>query len=256
MTTLPLSRLHARRPAVFAVITLAAVFLAAACRSTPQAAQPAVESVPGAFTGTVAESMNAGGYTYARLQAAGQDDVWVAATEFPVAVGERLTVTLDMPVANFESKTMNRTFPVVYFVSSVSRDGQAAPAATPQGAPPLLTSRDSATAPAAVDPIAPPPGGVSVADVWAKKSTLAGETVTVRGRVVKMNLGIMGRNWLHLQDGSGSAGDGTNDLTVTTDAEVTVGATITITGVLAVGKDFGAGYVYDAIVENAKIVKP
>jgi hypothetical protein len=122
------------------------------------------------------------------------------------------------------------------------------------GAPALLRSRDGATAPA-VEPIGPPPGGMAIADIWARRAELDGREVTVRGQVVKVNDQIMGRNWVHIQDGSGSEADGTHDLTITTDAQVTAGDTITVTGVLAVGKDFGAGYVYEAILENGRIVR-
>jgi hypothetical protein len=121
------------------------------------------------------------------------------------------------------------------------------------GAPALLRSRDG-VAPL-VEPIAPPPGGMAIADVWGKREALNGAEVTVRGRVVKVNNQIMGRNWVHLQDGSGSEADGTHDLTVTTDAEVTAGDTVTFTGVLAVDKDFGSGYGYPAILENGRLVR-
>jgi len=79
--------------------------------------------------------------------------------------------------------------------------------------------------------------------------------VVVRGQVVKANNAIMGRNWFHLQDGSGKADDGTNDLTITTEDVVTVGDIVTVSGTLTVDKDFGAGYAYDAIIENATIKK-
>jgi predicted small lipoprotein YifL len=62
--------------------------------------------------------------------------------------------------------------------------------------------------------IAKAEGGQTVAEVYAGKDALAGKPVTVRGKVVKLNTGIMGRNWLHVRDGSGT--EGTNDLTVTT----------------------------------------
>jgi hypothetical protein len=78
--------------------------------------------------------------------------------------------------------------------------------------------------------------------------------VTVRGTVVKFNGGILGHNWVHIQDGSGKAEDGTHDLTLTCDAAVKPGDVITATGVLAVDKDFTAGYVYPVILEGAKIV--
>ena len=110
-----------------------------------------------------------------------------------------------------------------------------------------------AAAAVTVQPNAPPAGGLSIAETWAKRASLAGTPVTVRGTVVKVNNSIMGSNWLHLQDGSGKAADGTNDLTVTTDAVVKVGDVVTVTGTLAVKKDFGSGYSYEAILEKATI---
>ena len=223
---------------------------AAATTATAQAAD-------GAFTGTIAETMNAGGYTYVRLQGGGKGDVWVAAPEFDARVGQQVSVTLEMPMTNFESQTLKRTFPLVYFVSSVSRDGKVvsgSPAAG--GAPPvqMMTSRSS-SAPDKVEPVAPPPGGLSIADLWKQRKALSGREVVVRGTVVKANNGIMGTNWVHLQDGSGAEADRTNDITITTDAVVKVGDVITVKGVLATGKDIGSGYAYDAIIEKATIVK-
>jgi hypothetical protein len=105
--------------------------------------------------------------------------------------------------------------------------------------------------------IAQPDGGTTVATVWANRTALAGRKVTVRGKVVKFNGGILDHNWIHIQDGTGKAEDRTNDLTVTTapTTSVTVGAVITVTGVLAVDKDFGAGYAYPVILEDATIAK-
>ena len=101
--------------------------------------------------------------------------------------------------------------------------------------------------------MAPPAGGSSIADVWAKRTTLAGKTVTVNGTVVKFNGGVLGRNWLHLQDGSGKAADGTNDITVTTDSAVKVGDVVTVTGTVVIDKDLGSGYTYKVLIEGAKI---
>jgi hypothetical protein len=225
--------------------------------AAPAGQAAAAPASANAFTGTVAETMNSGGYTYARLQAAGKEDVWIASSEFPAKQGDRLSVGLEMPMENFESKTLKRTFPLIYFVSSVSRDGQsivAAPAQGPGAGLPMMTSHAPSSAATTVEPVAPPAGGLSIADLWAQRTAFTGKEVTVRGKVVKVNTAILDRNWIHIQDGSGSAADGTNDLTVTTDADVTLGDTVTIKGVLAVSKDFGAGYAYQAIVENAKII--
>ncbi len=255
-----------RRAAVLALVAALSLATAAACRGTrpTNAATAGVQASataadPNAFTGTVAETMNSGGYTYARLQA-GNDDVWIAASEFSTKAGDRLTVALEMPMQNFESKTLGRTFPLVYFVSRVTRGGQRVAGSGAQGASPaLMTShapaRPPASVPTRVEPVAPAPGGMTIADVWAKRTALAGQEVTVRGKVVKVNDQILGRNWVHLQDGSESADGRTNDLTITTGEVVKFGDVITVTGVLAVGKDFGAGYAYGAIVENGRVIK-
>ena len=100
--------------------------------------------------------------------------------------------------------------------------------------------------------IAKAEGGKTVAEVFAEKDALGGQPVTVRGKVVKVNAGIMGKNWLHVRDGSGA--EGTNDLTVTTAGELpALGATVVVTGPVTLDKDFGMGYAYDVIVEDAEV---
>lgn len=100
--------------------------------------------------------------------------------------------------------------------------------------------------------IAKPEGGKTVAEVFAEKASLAGKPVTVRGKVVKVNGGIMGKNWLHVRDGSGA--EGTNDLTVTTAAELpALGAIVVVTGPVSLDKDYGMGYQYAVIVEGAEV---
>ena len=240
-------------PAASPAATGAAPPASAAYASTPSAA---VATSVGAVTGTAAETINSGGYTYVRLQT-GQKEIWIAASEQPVKTGERLSVALEMPMQNFHSKTLNRDFPLIYFVSDLGREREAAAVSA---APALAGSHGAAagtaaggTAPHVVETLAPPRGGLSVADVYAKRAALAGKTVVFRGKVVKANSAIMGKNWFHVQDGSGSADAGTNDLTVTTAATVDIGDIVTVSGTLAVKQDFGAGYQYEVMVENATV---
>jgi hypothetical protein len=216
------------------------------------------QPVAGTIEGTVAETMNAASYTYVRLATADRGDVWAAASQFPVTVGDHLVVSVDMPMRDFHSDSLDRDFPLIYFASSVSRAIEATPsaagqAAMPPGHPPTGASKAAIAPPA--ERIAPPSGGTSIADVWANKQALSGKSVTVRGKVMKFNGGIMGRNWVHLQDGTGSDKDGTHDLTVTTDADVKVGDVVTLRGTLAIDKDFTAGYKYPVILESAQLVK-
>ena len=100
----------------------------------------------------------------------------------------------------------------------------------------------------------PPTAPTTVAAVWKARMALAGKKVTVRGKVMKFNGGILGVNWIHIQDGTGTAADGSNDITVTSEAGAKVGDEITVTGTVAVNKDLGSGYKYDVLIEHASIV--
>jgi hypothetical protein len=100
--------------------------------------------------------------------------------------------------------------------------------------------------------IAKAEGGKTVAEVYAEKDQLAGQKVSVRGKVVKTNPRVMGKNWVHVRDGSGA--EGTNDLTVTTKAELPrAGDLVVISGTVAANKDFGMGYAYPVLVEDAEV---
>lgn len=210
-------------------------------------------------TGPVLETMNAANYTYVRVKT-DQGDIWAASGEFKVAVGDRVTFALEMPMENFHSQTLKRDFPLIYFTTRVAKEGEPLPG-TPaaggmmaaHGQTGAADARAGAADAQVTEPIQPAPGGTTVARVWADRKSLAGKTVTVRGKVVKFNGGIMGRNWIHIQDGSGAAADGTHDLLVTSDAAAKVGDVITVTGTVAVDKDFTAGYAYAVMIENGKI---
>ena len=100
--------------------------------------------------------------------------------------------------------------------------------------------------------IAKADGGQTVAELHAAKEQLEGETIVVRGKVVKVNANIMGKNWLHVRDGSGE--EGTNDLTITTTGAVpAIGDTVLVTGAVGLNRDFGMGYMYPLIVEDAEV---
>lgn len=95
----------------------------------------------------------------------------------------------------------------------------------------------------------------TVASLYKDKAGLAGKTVSAQGKVVKVNNGIMGRNFLHVQDGSGKAADGNNDLIVTSTQTAAVGDQVTISGVVVLNRDFGAGYSYPLLIEQATITR-
>jgi len=239
------------------------IFLAGAMSgATAMAAGQAAATAPaaGGLAGKVVETMNAASYTYVQIDT-GAKKVWAAAPQFAVKVGDRVVVADGMPMNNYQSKSLNRTFDVVYFSGNISVNGAAtvapAPAAgaaeLPKGHPPMTAAGAMAAAPAAPDlkNIKRAEGGQTVEEIVKGKAKFGGKPIAVRGRVVKFNRAIMGKNWLHIRDGSG--GEGTNDLTVTTQATVKVGDLVLVTGTLSVDKDFGSGYKYGLIVEDAKV---
>jgi hypothetical protein len=154
---------------------------------------------------------------------------------------------------NYFSKTLDRTFPVVYFVDSVMNASSTGAASAGDTG---MSSGGSPAAPVTdvdLTNIAKAAGGVTVGELFAGKADLAGKPVTLRGKVVKFSPQIMGKNWIHLQDGTGDAAAASNDLTVTTDVTANVGDTVLVSGALTLDKDFGYGYQYNVIIEDAQV---
>ncbi len=221
--------------------------------STPdQAGSAEAVAADAGLTGTVLEKIAAPPYVYLRIQTA-QGEVWAAVSEAPVETGATVTVANAMLMQAFESKSLNRTFDQIWF-GTLAADGM--PAGGAGDDPHAGLSRPTASVPAGRVARATGADARTVAEIWAQKDDLDGRTVTVSGMVVKSNEGVMGKNWLHLQDGSGQAGDGTNDITVTTTDRAAKGATVTVKGTVRTNRDFGAGYTYKVIIEDAKVVQP
>ena len=217
--------------------------------------QPGVQaSAPASgFSGKVKETMDAANYTYVLVDT-GTNKLWVAAPAFKVKVGDSAAVAQAMAMPKYHSKTLNRDFDVVYFAGSVVVNGIQPTADSetrelPKNHPPLA----SAAAAPKVDlaGIKKSIGGKTIEEIFGSKAKLGGQQVKVRGKVVKYNSNILGKNWLHIRDGSGS--EGSNDLVVTTSASVKVGDTVVVSGAISLNKDFGSGYKYAVIIEDAKV---
>lgn len=246
------------RATIIGIAVLAgALGIAPACsnQQPTQAVEAAVENdaeaqpvAADAFVGEVVETMDAGPYTYVRVTS-GEDEIWAAANHFQVAVGDRVTVPLTMEMTDFHSDSLDRDFDVIYFADQIIHEGVPVP-----GMPP---GHPQVTGPATVSgeaiSVERAPGGATIAELWADKDTLAGSTVTVRGKVVKFNPAILDTNWIHLQDGTGDPAAGTHDITITTSDVVRVGDVVKATGTLVLDKDFGAGYTYPVLIQAAEI---
>ncbi len=204
-------------------------------------------------SGTVLETMDAGGYTYLRLSTPGGEK-WAAVNQAKLAVGDKVTVTDISVQKGFVSPTLKRTFDEIYFGTLEGAPGKAGAAVDPAlGASPHGAA--SATVTVAAVPKAAGPNGRTIPEIFANKATLVNKPVAVRGTVVKFRENILDTNWIHLQDGSPSKVPGDNDLTVTTKDTVKVGDVVVVKGVVHTDKDLGPGYKYPVIVEDATIEK-
>lgn len=202
--------------------------------------------------GEVLEIQNVEGYSYLRLKTV-QGDTWAAVPTAKVKKGDKVTVAEPMVMNNFESKALKRKFDKVVFGTLASDKAVAAAAAQP-AVPPHALPKGPETPDAKV-PKASGPDARTVGEIMTKPDPLKEKTVLVRGKIVKINSGIRGVNWVHLRDGSGSAASGTNDLIVTTKEDLKVGDIVTMKGVVRTDKDFGAGYVYKVLVEEGRTQK-
>ncbi len=234
------------------VLVFICIFSVIACADKPAeetvATDPnAAQLAPAGMTGTVLETMDAGNYTYVRVNT-GSEEIWAAAPTFAVSVDDEVTVPEGMAMQNFHSDTLDRDFTTIYFVAAITKAGETVPAMMPPDHPPASEGADIDTS-----DLKTVEGTTSIGDLYARPADFAGKELTIHAKVVKINVGIMGKNWFHLVDGTGDAAAGTNDLTVTTDAIAAIGNTVTVTGMITLDKDFGAGYRYDIIMEDAQV---
>lgn len=186
-----------------------------------------------AGSGVVIESATAGGYTYVNVESNGQS-FWIAGPQTAVQNGSRISFSEQIWMKDFNSKALGRSFDKILFVGGIS-----AAAAAP--------AQKGALSPA------PAPGPVktcTVEELFTKRDELQGKVVEVKGKVVKVSSNIMGRNWVHITDGTGSAGS--NKIIFRSAGQsASVGSEVTARGRLETAVDFGFGYRYDVIVEDA-----
>lgn len=193
-------------------------------------------------TGEIVETMDTGNYTYVLIRT-GDKTLWAATEQFNAVVGSRVSIPRGMLVKDFESPTLGRKFDELYFADSIE----------------VVDSTDKspvageATSPEPVEQISPPEGGLSVAEVYQRRQEIAGSTVTVRGKVVKYTERVMGRNWLHITDGSGTGSQ--RDLTINTLDTARLGDVVTAKGLVAIDEDLGYGYFYEVVIKDASVTR-
>ena len=205
---------------------------------------------PGVHGTVVAEVIQTSNYTYMNVEDGGKK-VWIAVNGMEAKPGDSIYFSKFMEMKQFTSKELGRTFPSILFIEEVTTTLSAmTPAPAPAAAAAPMTAKKAKITRWEEVSVEKAKGGITIADLFKNPANYKGKTVIIRGVVTKFNSQIMSRNWLHIQDGSEDGGK--FDLTVTSKDSVAVGKQATFTGTINLGKDFGAGYVYDVIMEEAK----
>jgi len=197
----------------------------------------------------VEEILNTSKYTYLNVSEDGQM-TWIAIPKKDVEKGGTYYYRGGLKKTNFKSIEHDRVFETLYLVSDVSKEpgmtgmqGGGSPHGNVNESPSLEQTTK----------LEPPPGGITIAELFANKQKYDGQTVRIKGKCVKLNNMIMSRNWIHLQDGS--LKDNKTDLTVTTTENVPLGAVVSFEGKITLNKDFGAGYKYEILMEEATLIQ-
>jgi hypothetical protein len=187
--------------------------------------------------GEVLEARNVANYTYLHLKT-GDGETWAAVNKTPVTKGSNVTIEKAMVMHDFTSPSLKKTFKTIYFgnLAGLQGDGMA---------------KTSGTTETIHVPRAIGENACTVEEVMTRGAELKDKSVLVSGKVVKYNTNIMGKNWIHLRDGSGSAENG--DVLVTTTDQAKVGDVVTVKGVVRTDRDFGAGYSYKVLIEEATL---
>ncbi|PJB14136.1 MAG: hypothetical protein CO118_10210 [Flavobacteriales bacterium CG_4_9_14_3_um_filter_32_8] len=200
----------------------------------------------------VEEVIQTSQYTYLQVKD-GDTKNWLAVIKMQAAVGETYYHKEGLTMTNFKSKELNRTFDKVLFLDRISTSpGFSENNTDAQLEEPISTGSKILLEKKEIK-IAHQKGDITIESLFENKTKYTGKTIQLTGEVVKFSTGIMDKNWIHFQDGTNFAEN--FDLTVTTTHEVNLGDIITIKGRISLDKDFGYGYFYDVIMEDAEIIK-
>lgn len=223
------------------------------CISVGWAAEKPASTPTASISGKVLEAKDVESYTYLRLKTK-DGETWAAVAKTPVKQGAEVTIENAMVMTNFESKSLKKKFDKIVFGSL---GGTGASAAGAGGDMAALHSGVAKAADVGNVKVAKAtgPDARTVAEIVTKKADLKDKTVLVRGKVVKYTPDVLGKNWIHLRDGSGSATDNTHDVLVTTKDQAKIGDVVVVKGVVHTDRDLGAGYSYKVLIEEATLQK-
>lgn len=203
----------------------------------------------------VAEVIQGSTYTYLKVKENGNEK-WVAVTRQDAAAGDVFYYDQELQMNNFHSKEIDRTFEIIYFVNNISKTPLGTENTGAMGDMGGMMGGAKHTGKVSTQQnssihLEKKAGEITIANIFASRADYSGKEVEIRGIVVKVNPEVMGKNWIHIQDGTSDSGN--FDLTVTSNDLAEVNDEITVKGKIVLNKDFGYGYSYEVIMEDASV---
>lgn len=202
----------------------------------------------GYITVSVLDVEQVGSYTYMLVEEKGPE-YWIAVTTTDAKPGDKFHYTGGMVMEDFYSTQLDRTFEKVIFLDEIIAGGMRPEKGNLKADTPGSKIK-SEKSEIVIDRVE---GVTSIADLYKDPKSFSGEVIKVQGEVTRFNSSIMDRNWVHIQDGTEY--NGKFDLTITTNEDFEVGSVVIIIGKLALDKDFGYGYSYELLLEEATAVR-
>ncbi len=193
------------------------------------------------------EVLQTSSYTYIHANEKGKQ-YWLAVTSTPAEKGKTYYFSQWMEMTDFHSKELNRDFDQILFVGDLATYPIPAKSAMTTQPIPQQAKTPNTKQDVYVEAVE---GGVRLQELLEDPNKFSGEKVKIRGQVTKFNSGIMGKNWVHIQDGT-SFGEAF-DLTITTNEMLTVGDVAVFEGLITLNKDLGSGYFFNVLMEDAKV---
>ncbi len=234
---------------VYTLIILVVVFSSCVRNKNGAVVQNSLQKSTNVFE--VAEVLQASSYSYLKVKE-NNGERWVAVSKQEVQPGDVYYYDTALEMDNFESKDLGRTFDVIYFINQISKTPLSQQPAMGMGEAIPPHSGKVQTDKLSTINLDKTENELTLAELFANREAYTSKEFEIRGIVVKVNKEIMGKNWIHIQDGTNHGNE--FDLTITTQELSEVGAEATFKGKLSLNKDFGAGYVYDVIMEDATLI--
>jgi hypothetical protein len=200
-------------------------------------------------TVVVNEVLPTSSYTYLYVSEGG-NNFWIAVNSSEAKVGETYFYVGGLLKKNFESKTLNKIFDELYLVGNLVSSNHGNQIKLNAGNNENIVEANAMVPNKNSQNVIKQKGSIKISELVNDSKKYEGQKVQIDGECTKINVGIMGKNWIHLRDGSKDD----FDLVITSDALISVGSVVTIKGDVVLNKDFGAGYKYDLILENGILV--